>query len=101
MSQALSPQLKKRKNPKQMVSPQKNAVGDQVALFANLRRRTQGATTENATQSKVTKATGQKNKDPELEHDKSQAAMGSRNEEVKFEAQPRLFLRFRVGLRIR
>ena len=38
----------------------------------------QGATTE------VTKATGQKTKDPELEHDKSQAAMGSRNGKVKF-----------------
>ena len=61
----------------------------------------QGTTTEDATQSKVTKAAGQKTKDPELEHDKSQAAMGSKNREVKFEIHPRLFLRFRVGLRIR
>ena len=61
----------------------------------------QGATTEDVTQIKVIKATGQKTKDPELEHDKSQAAMGSRNGEVKFEIQPRLFLRFRVRLRIR
>ena len=90
VSQALSPQLKKR-IPKQMSSPQKNVVGDQVALSANLRRSRgtkQGATTEEATHSKVTKATGQKTKDPELEHDKSQAAMGSRNGEVKFEIQP-------------
>ena len=48
----------------------------------------QGATTEDVTQSKVTKAAGQKTKDPELEHDKSQAAMGSRNGEVKFKIQP-------------
>ena len=61
----------------------------------------QGATTEDVTQTKVTKATGQKTKDPELEHDKSQAAMGSRNGEVEFKIQPQLFLRFRVGLRIR
>ena len=39
----------------------------------------QGTTTEDATQSKVTKATGQKTKDPELEHDKIQTTMGSRN----------------------
>ena len=39
----------------------------------------QGATTEDVTQIKVTRAAGQKTKDPELEHDKSQAAMGSRN----------------------
>ena len=90
MSQALSPQLKK-KNPKQMISPQKNVVGDQGALFVNPRRRKrnkQGAATEDVTQTKVTKATGQKTKDPELEHDKSQAAMGSRNGEVKFKIQP-------------
>ena len=61
----------------------------------------QGATTEDVTQTKVTKATGWKTKDPELEHDKIQAAMGSRNGEVKFEIQPQLFLRFRVRLRIR
>ena len=54
------------------------------------KRKKQGTTTEDATQSKVTKATGQKTKDPELEHDKSQAAMGSRNEEVKFQIQPLL-----------
>ena len=48
----------------------------------------QGATTEYATLSKVTKAAGQKTKDPELEHDKSQTAMGSRNGQVKFEIQP-------------
>ena len=58
----------------------------------------QGATTEGVTQSKVTKATGQKTKDPELEHDKGQTTMGSRNGEVKFEIQPQLFLRFRVSL---
>ena len=45
----------------------------------------QGTTTEDGIQTKVTKAAGQKTKDPELEHDKSQAAMGSRNGEVKFE----------------
>ena len=61
----------------------------------------QGATTEDVTQIKVTRATGQKTKDPELEHDKSQAAMGSRNREIKFKIQPQLSLRFRVGLRIR
>ena len=48
----------------------------------------QGATTEEVTQSKVTKATGQKTKDPEIEHDNSQTAMGSRNGEVKFKIQP-------------
>ena len=48
----------------------------------------QGTTTEDVTQSKVTKATGQKTKDPELEHNKSQTAMGSRNGEVKFKIQP-------------
>ena len=48
----------------------------------------QGATTEDAPQIKGTGATGQKTKDPELEHDKSQAAMGSRNGEVKFKIQP-------------
>ena len=56
---------------------------------------------KSVTQTKVTKATGQKTKDPELEHDKIQVGMGSRNGEVKFEIQPQLFLRFRVGLRIR
>ena len=61
----------------------------------------QGATTEDVTQIKVTRAAGQKTTDPGLEHDKSQAAMGSRNGEVKFEIQPRLFHRFRVRLRIR
>ena len=61
----------------------------------------QGATTEDVTQIKVTRAAGQKTKDPELECDRSQAAMGSRNGKVKFEIQPRLFLTFRVGLRIR
>ena len=74
-----------------MSSPQKNAVGDQVALFANLRRRRRnkiGCKTENATQSKVTEATGQKTEYPELEHDKNEAAMGSRNGEVKFKIQP-------------
>ena len=45
----------------------------------------QGTTTEDVTQSKVTKATGQKTKDPELEYDKSQTAMGSRNGEVKIQ----------------
>ena len=50
----------------------------------------QGTKTEDATQSKVTKATGQKPKDPEPEHDKSQAATGSRNGKVKFEIQPQL-----------
>ena len=44
--------------------------------------------TEDVTQSKVTKAAGQKTKDPELEHDKIQTAMGSRNGEVKFKIQP-------------
>ena len=48
----------------------------------------EGTTTEDVTQTKVTKAAGQKTKDPELEHDKSQAAMGSRNGEVKFKIQP-------------
>ena len=48
----------------------------------------QSTTTEDVTPSKVTKAAGQKTKDPELEHDKSQTAMGSRNGEVKFEIQP-------------
>ena len=61
----------------------------------------QGATTGDVTQIKVTRTAGQKAKDPKLEHDKSQAAMGSRNGEVTFEIQPSLFLRFRVGLRIR
>ena len=61
----------------------------------------QGATTEDVTQIKVTRTAVQKTKDPELEHDKSQAAMGSRNGEIKFEIQPQLFFIFRVGLRIR
>ena len=61
----------------------------------------QGATAEDATQIKVTRATGQKTKDPEPEHDKGQGAMGSRNGEVKFKIQPQLFLRFSIGLRIR
>ena len=61
----------------------------------------QGATTEDVTQTKVTKAAGQKTKDPEFEHDKSQTAMGRTNGKVKFKIQPQLFLRFRVALRIR
>ena len=61
----------------------------------------QGATTEDVTQTKVIKGAGQKTKDPEFEHDKHQATMGSRNGEVKFKIQPQMFLRFRVGLRIR
>ena len=52
------------------------------------RGKKQGATTEDVTQSKVTKATDQKTKDPVLEHDKSQTVMGSRNGEVKFKIQP-------------
>ena len=59
-----------------------------LQMSEGVRGTKQGRTTEDVTQSKVTKATGQKTKDPELEHDKSQAAMGSRNGEVKFEIQP-------------
>ena len=47
VSQDLSPQLNKR-NPKQMSSPQKNAVRDQVALFTNLRRRRRNKTRHNS-----------------------------------------------------
>ena len=61
VSQALGPQLKKKKkNLKQMISPQKNAVGDQVALFANSggERGTKQGATEDVTQIKVTRAAG-------------------------------------------
>ena len=87
-----------------MISPQKNAVRDQVALFANLRRRMRKKTRCNNRRChpiQSYKPTVWKTKDPALEHDKSQTAMGSRNGEVKFQIQPQLFLRFRVGLRIR
>ena len=61
----------------------------------------QGTIAKDVTQTKITKSTGLMAKYPKLEHDKSQAAMGSRNGEVNFKIQPRLFLRFRIGLRIR
>ena len=39
VSQALDPQSKKKKNQKQMTKLQKNAVGDQITLFANPRKK--------------------------------------------------------------
>ena len=66
-------------------------LGTRLAFFQILggeRGTKQGATAEDVTQSKVTRVTGQKTKDPELQHDKSQAAIGSRNGEVNIEIQP-------------
>ena len=83
VSQALDPQLK-RKNSRQMTKPQKNAVGDQIALFANPRRgREQGTAAKEIT--KNAKTTGQKTQYFKPKHDKSQAAIGNRNGEVKFQ----------------
>ena len=50
---------------------------------------------------KLQKPQARRPKTLKLEYDKSQAAMGSRNGKVEFQIQPLLFLRFRVGLRIR
>ena len=76
VSQALHPQLKKR-NPRQMTK--KNAVGDQIALVANPRRRGREQATATEDITKNTKTTGQKTPYFESKHDKSQTAMGSRN----------------------
>ena len=59
-------------------------LGDQIVLFVGEERgREQGVIAKDVTQAKITKTTGLKTKDSKLEHDKSQAAMGSRNGKVK------------------
>ena len=62
-----------------MTSLQKKQLGTRLPFLqisGGERGTKQGATTEDVTQTKVTKATGQKSKDPELEHDKSPSSNG-------------------------
>ena len=75
-----------------MKSLQKNAVGDQIAPFCKSQEKKEE---QNRVQQqkmlpkpKLQKPQARRLIDSKLEHDKSKAAKGSRNGEVKFKIQP-------------